>query len=323
MSALLEVNHLKKYFKASEGSFGTAKVYVKAVDDISFSIAPNETLGLVGESGSGKSTLGRSILKLIEPDSGEVIYDGQEISSLGKGEMQKLRRKMQIIFQDPYSSLNPRKTIRQIVEEPLLIHEPGYSKAERRERVADILHLVGLNDEQMDRYPHEFSGGQRQRVGIARALVIEPKFIVCDEPVSALDVSVQSQVINLLCDLQDKLGLTYLFIAHGLNVVKYVSDRIAVMYLGKIVEIGDAESIYRDPAHPYTKALIQSIVMHTKKTHHERVILSGEIPSPTHPPQGCRFCTRCPLAQPICHEEEPAMRPVGDNRCVSCHLIQQ
>lgn len=322
MGTLLEVNNLKKYFKAHDEANRSAKVYVKAVDDISFCINQDETLGLVGESGSGKSTLGRALLRLIEPDSGEILYNGQEINSLSRKEMQKLRKEMQIIFQDPYSSLNPRKTICQIVEEPLIIHGLKYSKTERTERVREIMHLVGLNDEQMERYPHEFSGGQRQRVGIARALIMEPKFIVCDEPVSALDVSVQSQVINLLCDLQERLGLTYLFIAHGLNVVKYVSDRIAVMYLGKIMEIGDAGNIYKAPAHPYTQALMQSIVVHTKKNHGKRVILGGEIPSPTHPPNGCRFCTRCPKAMPMCKEIEPQLKSIDGSWKVACHLFE-
>lgn len=320
-NTLLEVKNLKKYFTAHT-FFSGKNVSVKAVDDISFQIQSGHTLGLVGESGSGKSTLGRTVLRLIEADSGEIIYRGNDIRGLPPEELRKLRSEMQMVFQDPYSSLNPRMTVRQIVEEPILIHEPNCSKAERLERVREIIHLVGLNDEQIDRYPHEFSGGQRQRVGIARALILKPKFVVCDEPVSALDVSVQSQIINLLCDLQKELDLTYLFIAHGLNVVKYVSERVAVMYLGKIMEMGSAHDIYQNPAHPYTQALMSSMVDHTRIGRNEnRKPLQGEIPSPFNPPSGCRFCTRCPYAKDICRQSVPELKNIGTDHMAACHLL--
>lgn len=318
---LLEVNHLKKYFTA-RSLFANKSVSVKAVDDASFTIEKGKTLGLVGESGSGKSTLGRTVLRLIEADSGEISFNGTDIRTLPDEEMRKLRSDMQIVFQDPYSSLNPRMTVRQMVEEPILIHEPACTEAERNERVRDMIHLVGLNDEQLNRYPHEFSGGQRQRVGIARALILKPRFVVCDEPVSALDVSVQSQIINLLCDLQKELDLTYLFIAHGLNVVKYVSERVAVMYLGKILEIGDAKEIYTHPAHPYTQALMSAIVDYKRIGRNEsRTILQGEIPSPFNPPSGCRFSTRCPYATAECREKEPDYKIVGADHMAACFRL--
>jgi len=318
---LLEVKNLKKYFTAHTFLSGS-NVSVKAVDDLSFHIDSGHTLGLVGESGSGKSTLGRTVLRLIEADSGEIIYRGTDIRSLSEEELRRKRSEMQIVFQDPYSSLNPRMTVQKMIEEPILIHEPTCGKAERLERVREMIHLVGLNDEQLERYPHEFSGGQRQRIGIARALILNPKFVVCDEPVSALDVSVQSQIINLLCDLQKKMDLTYLFIAHGLNVVKYVSERVAVMYLGKILEIGNAEDIYKNPAHPYTQALMSAMVDHTRIGRNEnRKPLQGEIPSPFNPPSGCRFCTRCPYAKEICRQVEPELKNIGTDHMAACHEL--
>ncbi len=318
---LLEVKNLKKYFTARSLLSNTG-VSVKAVDDASFSIEKGKTLGLVGESGSGKSTLGRTVLRLIEADSGEILFNGTDIRKLPDEDMRKLRSDMQIVFQDPYSSLNPRMTVREMVEEPILIHEPECKESVRIERVREMIQLVGLNDEQLNRYPHEFSGGQRQRVGIARALILNPKFVVCDEPVSALDVSVQSQVINLLCDLQKELDLTYLFIAHGLNVVKYVSERVAVMYLGKILEIGDAKEVYQHPAHPYTKALMSAIVDYKRIGRNDsRTILQGEIPSPFNPPSGCRFSTRCPYATAECRECEPEYKVIGTDHMAACHKL--
>jgi oligopeptide/dipeptide ABC transporter ATP-binding protein len=318
MDKMLEINHLKKYFKAPNKFNGS----VKAVDDVSLHIEAGETLGLVGESGSGKSTLGRTILRLLEPDSGDIIFEGKKINDLKKNEISMMRRKMQIVFQDPFSSLNPRKTVRQILEEPICIHE-SVSSRDRKDRVIEMLSLVGLDSGYLDRYPHEFSGGQRQRIGIARALMLNPKFIVCDEPVSALDVSVQSQVMNLLCDLQQRFGLTYLFIAHGLNVIKYVSDRVAVMYLGKIIEIGNVKDLYVEPKHPYTMALLSAIATHKQKDQKERIILQGEIPSPVNPPSGCRFSTRCPNVMPICREVEPVLKPISSQQTVACHLYDE
>lgn len=316
MEKLLEIRHLKKHFKPANRLRG----YVKAVDGISFDISKGETLGLVGESGSGKSTLGRTILQLLKADSGEVFFENKNIIGAKKRELISLRKGMQIIFQDPYSSLNPRRTVQQALEEPLIIHEKSCSKQERMDRVVEMLQLVGMDEEQLKRYPHEFSGGQRQRIGIARALMLRPKFIVCDEPVSALDVSVQSQIVNLLCELQDHFNLTYLFIAHGLNVVKYVSDRVAVMYLGKIVEIGDVNSLYGDPKHPYTRALLSVIPSHDKSFAKKRIILKGEIPSPVTPPSGCRFSTRCPDVMSICSQLEPALQVIEKDQRVACHL---
>lgn len=317
MSNLLEVRHLKKYFPAQDVFGGS----VKAVDDVSFCIEKGETLGLVGESGSGKSTLGRTLLRLIPADEGEILFESASVTNVKGSALNALRKQMQIVFQDPYSSLNPRRTVRQTLEEPLIIHETNVGKAERLERVREMLALVGLDDAHLDRFPHQFSGGQRQRIGIARALMLKPKFILCDEPVSALDVSVQSQIINLLCSLQERFSLTYLFIAHGLNVVKYVSDRVAVMYLGKLVEIGDAQDIYDAPCHPYTKALMSAIATHDHSGPQKRILLSGEIPSPIHPPAGCRFCTRCPNVFARCTQEEPLLREVAPGHMTACHLF--
>ena len=313
---IIRVKHLVKHF-AVENSDDV----VRAVDDISFDIFAGETLGLVGESGCGKSTVGRCLLRLIEPTSGEVFFEEKNILELGKNELQPLRREMQIIFQDPYASLNPRLSILSIISEPLKIHDIG-NKIERRERVADLLKKVGLDPNYMYRYPHEFSGGQRQRLGIARALALNPKLIVCDEPVSALDVSVQAQVVNLLQDLQSELGLTYLFISHGLAVVEHISRRVAVMYLGKIVEIADAKELYDTPLHPYTRALLSAIPIPDPTRKRERIVLQGDVPTPINPPSGCRFRTRCPLAIEECANVVPELREIEPNHFAACIRVE-
>ncbi len=313
--ALLQVRNLVKHFPVEDSDD-----VVQAVDNISFEIIEGETLGLVGESGCGKSTVGRCVLRLHEPTSGEVIFEGENIIGLPNTKMQELRREMQIIFQDPYASLNPRLSIRSIISEPLKIHRIG-SKSEQSERVADLLQKVGLDPKYADRYPHEFSGGQRQRIGIARALALNPKLIICDEPVSALDVSVQAQVVNLLQDLQEQFGLTYLFISHGLAVVEHLSDRVAVMYLGKIVEICSSEELYEMPLHPYTKALLSAIPIPDPTEKRERIVLRGDVPTPINPPSGCRFRTRCPIAIEDCARVVPELREVKPGHFAACIRI--
>ena len=318
---LLTVQHLKKYFPIHRGVLGRAAEYVKAVDDVSFMIKRGETFGLVGESGCGKTTAGRAILRLHEPDSGSIRFDGADLLSLGKQELRRKRRDMQIIFQDPYASLNPRMTIRTIVGEPFAIHGIA-SGSERETRIADLLKTVGLDSSVMNRYPHEFSGGQRQRIGIARALALKPKFIVADEPVSALDVSIQAQIINLLADLQQQFGLTYLFISHAIPVIEHISTRIGVMYLGKLVEVGTSRQICTSPKHPYTQALLSAVPIPDPAAKKQRVVLRGDVPTPINPPPGCRFHTRCPIAVDRCKTEEPQLRQIEDGRDVACHLVQ-
>ncbi|MBF8984352.1 dipeptide ABC transporter ATP-binding protein [Lutibacter sp. B2] len=319
---LMKVNHLKKYFEIKKGFIRSKIDYVKAVDDISFDIYKGETLGLVGESGCGKSTTGRTIIRLYKPTSGEIIYDGVDLSHKNEKEILPYRKKIQMIFQDPYASLNSRMTIGDIIGEPMDIHNIATGK-ERLEIIHNLLSKVGLSSGHAIRYPHEFSGGQRQRIGIARALAVNPEFIICDEPISALDVSIQAQVVNMLSDLQKELGLTYLFIAHDLSMVRHISDRVGVMYLGKIVEIGKCDDVYNHPSHPYTKALLSAIpipepiVMKEKK----RIILEGDVPSPMNPPSGCRFRTRCRYATKKCIEIEPKMREVEKGHFSACHLL--
>ncbi len=315
---LIEVRNLKQYFPVSDGLF--SKKYVKAVDDVSFYIEKGETLGLVGESGCGKTTAGRTILRLYEPTGGQILYDGKDIT---KADMLPYRKKMQIVFQDPYASLNPRMTVGDIVGEPIDIHKLAASKKERSDKIMQMLEHVGLNSEHANRYPHEFSGGQRQRIGIARALAVNPEFIVCDEPISALDVSIQAQIVNMFEQLQEEMGLTYLFIAHDLSIVKHISRRIGVMYLGKLVEIADSYELTSQPAHPYTKSLISAIPIPDPQTSRKkkRIVLEGDVPSPLNPPSGCRFRTRCPYATEICAKEEPKLRQIGNGHFAACHHI--
>ncbi|MGN7455238.1 ABC transporter ATP-binding protein [Paenibacillus pasadenensis] len=316
---LIEIKHIKKYFPIKKGLLSRVVGQVKAVDDISLEIKKGETFGLVGESGCGKSTLGRVILRLQSATDGEVIYNGQNIHALGSSKLRDLRQDLQIIFQDPFGSLNPRFLVSDIIGEPLKVHT-NMTAAQIDARVVELMELVGLDASRRNRYPHEFSGGQRQRVGIARSIALNPKFIVADEAVSALDVSVQSQVLNLLARLQKELGLTFLFIAHGLNVVRHISDRVGVMYLGKLAEVGPTEELYNKPLHPYTAALLSSIPRPNPALKRERIILKGDVPSPANPPSGCRFHPRCPMAQDRCKAEEPLLAEALPGRQVACHF---
>jgi oligopeptide transport system ATP-binding protein len=321
---LVEIKALRMWFPIFRGILQKHVADVKAVDTINFHVFRGETLGLVGESGCGKSTTGRAILQLYRPTGGEVLFEGKDLVKLKDNELRPMRRQMQMIFQDPYASLNPRMTVGSIVSEPLEVHNIG-TKAERLERVRELLRVVGLNPYFINRYPHEFSGGQRQRIGVARALAVNPSFIVCDEPISALDVSIQAQIINLLEDLQEQFNLTYLFIAHDLSVVRHISDRIAVMYLGKIMEMCDRDELYRNPMHPYSQALLSAVpipdpVVEEKR---QRIILEGDVPSPVNPPKGCHFSTRCPKVMDVCRENEPEFRDYGEEHFVACWLYQK
>lgn len=316
---LLEVKGLKQYYQVSGSKFGE-KAYVKAVDGVDFEVRRGEVLGIVGESGCGKSTLGKSICKLIEPTEGSVILDGEEISHYSSKQMRPIRKKVQMVFQDPYASLNPRMSIRDIVAEPLIIHGLGKTKEELDKKVIELLRCVGLDDYHANRYPHEFSGGQRQRIGIARALAVQPKLIIADEPVSALDVSIQSQVLNLMNKLKKEFNLTYIFVAHDLSVVEHISDRVGVMYLGNFVEVADKYNLYQNPLHPYTRALLSAVPVPDPKAKKERIILEGNIPSALNPPSGCKFHTRCPQCMERCKTEPPQKYQVGDDHFVYCHL---
>jgi len=320
---LLEVKNLKVYFPVKHGLFSRVKAYVKAVDDVSLTVAAGETLGLVGESGCGKTTLGRATIRLIDPTAGKVFFEGEDITNLGGAELRRRRRRFQMIFQDPYGSLNPRMTVEQIIGEALDIHHLVESSEARRLRIIELLQDVGLNSAHIQRYPHEFSGGQRQRIGIARALAVEPKMIVCDEPVSALDVSVQAQIINLLQDLQQQRGIAYLFIAHDLAVVEHISRRVMVMYLGKVVEIAEAKELVRNPKHPYTQALLSAVPVVDPASKRQRIVLAGDVPSPINPPNGCAFHPRCPLVQDICRVEMPPLRELSPGHWVACHVVKK
>ena len=317
---LLEVHELKKYFALGGGFLEGNPRFIKAVDGVTFAVGEGETFGVVGESGCGKSTLGRVILHLVEPTSGRIQFKGKDISSINRQELRRLRRDMQFIFQDPYASLNGRMKVSYIIREPLIIHQVG-SRKDQEKKVEQLLEAVGLNASHGGKYPHEFSGGQRQRIGIARALALNPSFLICDEPVSALDVSIQSQVLNLLKDLQKEFNLTYLFISHDLSVVRYISDRVAVMYLGKFMEMADKHVLYETPSHPYTRALLSAIPVPKIGAKRERIILEGDVPSPTDPPAGCRFSTRCPLVFDLCRQQEPAFRELNPGHFVACHLV--
>lgn len=322
MSSLLDVTNLKVHFPVKRGILREAREWVKAVDGVSFSIAEGETLGLVGESGCGKTTLGRAIVRLVEPTEGSISLEGADITRINGAALRSQRRKLQMIFQDPYGSLNPRMTVEDIVGEALDIHDLAESKNARQKRIAELLKAVGLDSTYCQRYPHEFSGGQRQRIGIARALAVEPKLIVCDEPVSALDVSVQAQIINLLQDLQQQRGIAYLFIAHDLAVVEHISRRVMVMYLGKVVELAEAKELIRSPKHPYTQALISAVPVVDPDSKRQRIVLPGDVPSPIHPPAGCPFHPRCPIAEQRCLVEVPALREISSGHFAACHLAK-
>jgi oligopeptide transport system ATP-binding protein len=321
--SLLDVQNLKVHFPVRDGPFRRAKQFVRAVDDVSFTLEAGETVGLVGESGCGKTTLGRAVIRLIEPTSGQVLFKGEDLTRLDGSALRSQRRKFQMIFQDPFSSLDPRMPVENIVGKALDIHRLAPNRAARRQRVEELLQQVGLNASHARRYPHEFSGGQRQRIGIARALAVKPELIVCDEPVSALDVSVQAQIINLLQDLQRARGIAYLFVAHDLAVVKHISRWILVMYLGRIVESGEAKAVCEAPAHPYTQALISAVPVVDPVSKRKRIILAGDVPSPIHPPSGCPFHPRCPVAEAKCHSERPGLREMGAGRWVACHLANE
>jgi oligopeptide transport system ATP-binding protein len=320
MSPLLSISGLRKHYSVTGGLLGREIERVHAVDGVSFDIQPGETLGLVGESGCGKSTTGRCIMRLTEPSGGEIRFDGRDVTRLEGEKLRALRREMQIIFQDPFASLNPRHTVRGIIGEALVIHKLAKGRRDLEEQVVALLETVGLQPDHLNRFAHEFSGGQRQRIGIARALAVRPKLVVCDEPVSALDVSIQAQVINLLEDLQEKFGLTYLFIAHDLSVVEHISDRVAVMYLGRVVEIATARALYDNPRHPYTEALLSAVPIPDPSVKRKRIVLKGDVPSPMRPPRGCHFHTRCPIAQPRCSAETPELTADANGHFVACHF---
>ncbi|MCP4687738.1 MAG: dipeptide ABC transporter ATP-binding protein [Desulfobacterales bacterium] len=317
--ALLEVQNLKKFFPVKKGIFSRTRGWVRAVDGVSFTLGRGETLGLVGESGCGKTTVGRTILRLIEPTAGRVTFNGEDLLGMAPGALRKMRGSIQIIFQDPFSSLNPRMSVGEIIAEPIRNHRRT-SRGEIKDRVAHLMSKVGLRPEYINRYPHEFSGGQRQRIGIARALALNPLAIICDEPVSALDVSIQAQVINLLAQLQEEMNLSYLFIAHDLSVVEHISDRIAVMYLGRIVELASDRDLYQNPRHPYTRALLSAVPIPDPDIRREKILLQGDVPSPINPPPGCTFHTRCPMREEICTQQEPVFEDVGGGHQVACHL---
>ncbi|MEL7647165.1 MAG: dipeptide ABC transporter ATP-binding protein [Sedimentibacter sp.] len=321
---LIEVKNLKKYFSKNKGIIRKHYEVTKAVDDVSFYIRKGETLGLVGESGCGKSTTGRTVLRLYEPTAGQILYNGTDIAKMDREELMPYRKKMQMIFQDPYASLNARMTVSDIIGEPMDIHNLAHGR-ERQEKIFELLDTVGLNKDHAARYPHEFSGGQRQRIGIARSLAVDPEFIICDEPISALDVSIQAQVVNMLEDLQEERGLTYLFIAHDLSMVKHISDRVGVMYLGSLVEVASSKELYRNPVHPYTQALLSSIPIPDPDIAEasQRIVLEGDVPSPVNPPSGCKFRTRCKYASNRCAEEDPKLRDIGGEHFVACHLLDK
>lgn len=319
---ILEAKHIKKYFPIKGGIFKRTVGHIKAVDDVSLTVFRGETLGIVGESGSGKSTFGRVLLKLINPTDGQIRFENKDITKLNNRQMRPIRKDMQMVFQDPYASLNSKMSVEELIEEPLIV-QTNMSKKERKQKVNEMLEKVGLRSSDRLKYPHEFSGGQRQRISIARALVLNPKFVICDEPVSALDVSIQAQVLNLMADLQDDLDLTYLFISHDLSVVKHISDRVGVMYLGRITEIAPKKDLYENPLHPYTKALLSAVPSINVKKRKEKIILSGDLPSPSNPPSGCAFRTRCPYANEQCAVVRPELKEIQQNHFVACHLYEQ